>query len=191
MSKRDWPRCSEPDCDTAVREIVGDYRGPRRPEADGKCARHRIEDTTYVPTPAPVPTFDEEPEPEATLDESPVAVERIASLRDALREGVVTAEVAELVREQLLQGLRASKSHFATCPNCKRKHPIILPDLATRISATQKLIEEVEGKLAQQQQSAESAIDQEATKLLRDREGLTDEELARYIAQLERELADG
>lgn len=190
MSKRDWPRCSEPDCDTAVREIVGDYRGPRQPEADGKCARHGIEDTTYVPTPASVPTLDEQ-ELEAVLDGSPVVSERIASLRDALREGVVTAEVADLVREQLLQGLRASKSVFMTCPDCKHRHPIVLPDLATRISATQKLIEEVEGKIAAQQQSAESAIDQEATKLLSDREALTDDELARYIAQLERELAHG
>jgi hypothetical protein len=118
MSKRDWPRCNEPDCATAVREIAGDYRGPRQPEADGKCARHKVVDTEFVPTPAPAPTPDEEEtEPEATLDESPVASERIASLRDALREGVVTTEVAELVREQLLQGLRASKSHFVTCPS--------------------------------------------------------------------------
>lgn len=191
MSKRHWPRCSEPDCATAVREIAGDYRGPRQPEPDGKCSRHRIEDTEFVPTVIVASAPEDETESEAGVDESPVASERIASLRDALREGVVTAEVAELVREQLLEGLRASKTTFVTCPDCKHRHPIVLPDLATRISATQKLIEEVEGKLAAQQQSAEGAIDQEATKLLRDREALTDEQLARYIAQLERELADG
>jgi hypothetical protein len=190
MGKRDWPTCSEEGCTSAAREVRGDYRGPRQPEADGKCARHRIEDTTYLPTPTPVPTLEEETEPEATLDESPVVVERIASLRDALRGDLLSSEVAALIRDQLLEGLRAAKTSFTTCPKCSHRHPVTLPDLSTRISATQRLVEEIEGKLAAQQQSAESAIDQEATKLLRDREALTDDELARYISRLERELAD-
>lgn len=187
MSKRVWPPCSEEGCTNVVREIAGSYRGPRQPEPDGRCARHRIEDTQFVPTPAAVVPTDEEPQ--ATLDESPVASERIASLRDALRGDLLSTEVASLIRDQLLEGLRSSKTSFATCPNCSHRHPVTLPDLSTRISATQRLVEEIEGKLAAQQQSAGSAIDQEATKLLRDREALSDEELARYIAQLERELA--
>ena len=186
-AKKPWPRCTEDRCTSAVREIAGEYRGLRQPELDGRCARHKVADTEYVaPTvPADVPA---ELESEATVDDSPAASERIASLRDALREGVVTAEVAELVREQLLEGLRASKSIFTTCPDCKHRHPVVLPDLATRISATQKLIEEVEGKLRDSVATAQQSDERDATLMLKRTSELTNEELALAIVKLERQL---
>ena len=181
--KRAWPRCSAEGCTRAVREVPGNYSGARLPEADGLCSGH-------VPKPAPdVPTLGHE-EPEAVVDDSPASTERIASLRDALREGVLTDEVATLVRDQLLEGLRASKSIFVTCPDCKHRHPVVLPDLSTRITATQKLIEEVEGKLAAKQEDVKTELQRDADELLRRREELSDEELALAIATLEREIAD-
>lgn len=192
MGKRAWPRCSQPGCSSVVRRIEGDYEGPRQPEPDGKCSAHKIEDTEYVAP--PIVRTDDVPaqlEPEAVLDASPVTSERIESLRDALREGVVTAEVADLVREQLLEGLRASKSIFVTCPDCKHRHPVVLPDLATRISATQKLIEEVEGKLAAKQEDTVTELERRGRVIAREASELTNEELALKIAVLEKELADG
>jgi len=184
MPKTPWPRCSADGCSNAVREVAGPYRGKRQSEPDGKCSRHKIADTEYVaPVPQDVPAA---LDPEDVLDDSPVTSERIASLRDALREGVSTAEVAELVREQLLEGLRASKSIFTTCPDCKHRHPVVLPDLATRISATQKLIEEVEGKLQATQADAMDELSQRGREIERAVSEMSNEELALEIARIDR-----
>ena len=192
MSKTPWPHCSAPEgCTSATREVVGSYRGKRIPEPDGRCSFHKIEDTVYIePQPEPTAT-PEEPEEIATVDESPVVVERIESLRESLRSDLITSEVAELIRDQLLEGLRASKVSFATCPHCSHRHPIVLPDLATRINATQKLVEELEGKLQAQYESAEDKLDRASAALVKDRSQMSDAELARAIILLEQEIAEG
>ncbi|MHB8470786.1 MAG: hypothetical protein ACYDCH_13690 [Gaiellaceae bacterium] len=83
----------------------------------------------------------------ALVDEAPATVEKITSLRAALREGTATAEVADLMRELLLDALRASRDVFVTCSNCKHRSPVQLPDLATRMKAAESLIENLEGKI--------------------------------------------
>lgn len=187
MSKRaEWPRCS--DCGNAVRDVQGDYPGKRIPEPDGKCSAHRSQDTAYV-APELVHIADASEEPDVTLDETPAVVERIESLRDAMRGDLLTGEVASLIREQLLDALRAVKQQWTTCPHCQKRHSVPLADLATRINAASKLIEEVDGKLAAQQETAESALDRKATRLVRNRSDMSDEDLARVIAQLEEELS--
>jgi len=61
----------------------------------------------------------------STETASPVAIE---SLRDALRGAVHTEEVAALIESMLLDALRATKDIYTTCPSCKHRHPVPLPD---------------------------------------------------------------
>jgi hypothetical protein len=187
MSRRDWPRCSE--CANVVRDVQGDYPGKRIPEPDGRCSAHRLEDTLYAPPEIAQTDDAAEPEAELTLDESPAAVERIESLRDAMRGDLLTGEVADLIRLQLLDALRAVKQQWTTCPHCQKRHSVPLADLATRINAASKLIEEVDGKLAAQQETAQSALEREATKLTRSRAAMSDSDLALRIVMLEADLA--
>jgi hypothetical protein len=106
---------------------------------------------------------------------------RIESLRAALREGSSTAEVAELVRQMLLDGLRASKTLFHTCTKCGKKDPVTLPDLSTRISATRALVEELDGRV----KSVPENDDPRAAALLQKSErslaSCTDEELEMIV----------
>ena len=99
----------------------------------------------------------------ATASENPQAEQEresapIASIRQALKGDLSTSSVADSIAELLLEGLRASKEVFTTCPSCNKRHPVSLPDLGTRISAARALMEELEGKLAQQAKSAEDRI---------------------------------
>lgn len=147
----DWPTCSA---------TLGDGRTPCRTRTatrDGElCAYH------LANPPAPPVAVGDVPEPEpveeevvdvdagpsaGSVDETPAVVERIDSLRAALRQGLLTAETGELISDMLLDGLRSSKDVFTTCPACKHRHPVTLPDLGVRVNAASRLVEEIEGKL--------------------------------------------
>jgi hypothetical protein len=82
----------------------------------------------------------------------------IASLRAALRGDLSTSTVADLMGEMLLEALRASKEVFSTCPACNRRHPVSIPDFGTRMKAAESLLEQIEGRLAQQSKSSEERI---------------------------------
>ena len=82
----------------------------------------------------------------------------IASIRAVLRGDLSTASVADSIGELLLEGLRASKDVYTTCPHCSKRHPVSLPDLGTRITAARSLLEELEGKIAAQAKSSEDRV---------------------------------
>jgi hypothetical protein len=87
---------------------------------------------------------EEEMQPE---DESPANAEPIASLREALRDDLMTAEIAGLIKDSIVDALKASKSTFVTCERCHKRTSAVLPDLGTRMTAAVRLVEELEGKL--------------------------------------------
>jgi hypothetical protein len=146
MSKRQepWPRCGEDGCPQVVRRDVPTGKGPA---LDERCEFHKISDTLTRPEPEPVVYTEEELQPEGVVDESPADSEPIASLREALRDDLMTAEVAGLVRDSIVDALRASKSTFITCERCHKRTSAVLPDLGTRMTAAVRLVEELEGKL--------------------------------------------
>lgn len=75
-----------------------------------------------------------------------------------------------------------------TCPRCSKRHPLTLQDLSTRISATQKLVEEIEGRLAAKNEDTVSELERRGHAIQRETSELTSEELALRIAVLEEEL---
>lgn len=190
MSKRDkrtdWPRCpalkrDETPCGSATRpDAFGD------PAEDLFCKPHapageQTAQETLIQAVAPA----------APEDEAPAIVSTaVDSLRSSLRAGLLTEEVADLMQEVLVEALAASRKVSTNCPRCSHRFDVQLPDLNTRVSAVSRLLDQLEGVARQSQESEQDALDREATKLVRDRSSLTDHELARYIKQLERELAE-
>jgi hypothetical protein len=106
------------------------------------------------------------------------STERVASIRAALRGDLLSVEVAESVGDLILEGLRASKDVYSTCPGCGKRHPVSLPDLATRVSAARSLVEELEGKLAAKATTVEERVEAVAAAAQRDLEALSDDELS-------------
>jgi hypothetical protein len=106
---------------------------------------------------------------------------RIESLRAALREGSSTVEVASLMQNMLLDGLRANKTIFSTCKKCGSRTPVDLPDLGTRISATRALIEELDGRVKQVSETADQQLDAARRKAEDDLASCSDAELAVII----------
>jgi hypothetical protein len=109
------------------------------------------------------------------------STERVASIRGALRGDLLSVEVAESVGDLILEGLRASKDVYATCPGCGKRHPVSLPDLATRVSAARSLVEELEGKLAATATTVEERVEAIAASVHRDLEALSDDELSLLV----------
>jgi hypothetical protein len=103
---------------------------------------------------------------------------RIESLRAALREGSSTAEVAALMQNMLLDGLRANKTIFNTCTKCGKRDAVVLPDLATRISATRALVEELDGRVKQVSETADQQLDAARRKAAEDLASCTDADLS-------------
>ena len=77
----------------------------------------------------------------------------------SLRETASTAEVASLVKDMLLDGLRASKTITANCTSCGKRQVIQLPDLGVRINAARGIIEELEGKQRAESSSSEKLLE--------------------------------
>jgi hypothetical protein len=121
-------------------------------------------------------------------DSKPVAV---ASIRDALRTLVSTQEVADLLNETLVEGLKATKPRSVPCPSCGTSVKVELADLGTRVTAATKLLESIEGRL---KEAAGDQADQESRKgkdLLRNMAAMSNEDIAQAIVRLERELSVG
>jgi hypothetical protein len=51
-----------------------------------------------------------------------------------------TAEEYELLRGALLDALRAEREAFVTCPNCDKRHPVVVPDWTARVKAVETLL---------------------------------------------------
>jgi hypothetical protein len=129
---------------------------------------------------------------EAAAAEPAVEAEHIASLRQALRSGLMTTEVAEHARELLLQALAASRDVYSTCPHCSRRHAVHLPDLATRVGAVRELLNQLEGAMVQNVKGADEREKEIAAKAQADLDSLTDSELAllAYSEDEERDLKE-
>lgn len=115
----------------------------------------------------------------------------IESLRDALRGDLLVAEVAGLIKESLLEGLKATKDTYVVCkdPECGKKTPFKFPDLGTRVNAVTKLLEEVDGKLRAATEDAQSAIQRKASLDADQLHGMTNQELHVELVGLEEALA--
>lgn len=190
MKKGEWPCCEEPlkdgtPCDRAVAR--GDDGGP----AD-LCPRHAklstveaVEDSGETPGP-------ERPSPDEDLTDAsfqsaapePVVAEPeavpITSLRAALRGEMSTSVVADLMSSMLLEALQSSREIFSTCPDCKHRHPVSIPDFGTRMKAAESLLEQVEGRLEQRAKDESKDLLAVLERTLF--ESLTDAELELYIA---------
>lgn len=181
----DWPRCGAAlkrgVCESAV------IAGPDGEPGDA-CAFHSRQASLEPDAAVRVDGASGSTDADAAIDEAPATVERIASLRAALREGSSTAEVAELIQAMILDGLRASRDVFHTCSKCGKRDPVSLPDLNTRISAARALVEELEGKM--QAQDPAVAIARAREKERHDMDSLTDDELALLIEHYRAELGE-
>jgi hypothetical protein len=101
----------------------------------------------------------------------------VASLRGELRAGLMTEEVAGLIRDNIVAGLSSVKDAFVTCGKCKTRTPVSLPDLGTRVSAAEKLLDQLDGKLRAESASVEQKLSEAQLKAQQDLESLTDAEL--------------
>jgi hypothetical protein len=104
------------------------------------------------PAPVAIEESSEELVPE------PSDAQPIESPAGALREGLMTDETAESVRELILDGLKASRTVFTDCRHCQKRRPVNLPDLGTRITAARALVEEIGGKLHQQTKGLDEQV---------------------------------
>jgi hypothetical protein len=138
--------------------VEGDLCAPHarkaaKAEAEGPLSPEKIDG-------AADPQAEEVLEPVA----EPVEVVPVESLRGELRAGLVTSETVELIRSNIIAGLSAVKEPFMTCAHCHRRSPVQIADLATRVSAAEKLLDQLDGKL-----KAESAtVDQRLEALQRE-----------------------
>lgn len=121
----------------------------------------------------PVVDAQAQPEAEETTESTP-----IASIRAALRGGLLTSETAEAIVDLILEALRATKSVYASCPSCGKRHPVSLPDLGSRVNAASQLLEQLEGRLKQEAVSADERAAAISSKAQDDLGSLTDDELA-------------
>jgi hypothetical protein len=110
------------------------------------------------------------------------APEPIQSLRKALKDGLLTPEVAEAARALLLEALNATKDMYVSCPGCGKRVPVQVPDLGTRVKAVQALLDQIEGKVAAAPPQKPRASGQKF-------EEMSDEELEALLG-VEDDLAD-
>jgi len=178
VSRREaWPRCEEADCDNAVRRDPVTGKGPA---VDLRCSRHKICDDLE----RPAEVIEDEAEiTEADEPENVVAsLERVPSVRDALKEALGTAETVALMKAQLEQGLRAEKQGWGTCSKCKTRVPFTLPDLAGRVRAAETIRQLVDGT---DEVRPTELLEQQAQVTLDELRAMTDDELARLYVDLQ------
>jgi hypothetical protein len=105
----------------------------------------------------------------------------VASLRGELRSGLMTEEIASLIKTNIVEGLQAVKNAWFTCTNCKHKNPISLADLGTRVNAAEKLLDQLDGKLRAESASVEQRLSEAQQKMREDLWSCTDAELELII----------
>lgn len=110
------------------------------------CAHH----LKLVAEDAGAPELNEEME-EIAEDESSEALAEVAGQRPRVEN--VRAQLAadsldeyETIREALLDSLKAEKDAYVSCPSCKKRHPVVVPDWNGRINAVTTLLEQGFGK---------------------------------------------
>lgn len=182
MAKRatPWPRCTAPKksgepCGTVV-ETDPATGGPAE---HGFCSHHAANPVELDDAPS---LMEDEADVAPVLDDSPATTERIGSLRAALREGASTTETAKLIEDLILDALRASKDHYATCVHCRKRTPVSLPDLGTRVKAAETLLNQLEGRLADGKAPQGDRIAELMRAIEHDITSATDEELLEYLA---------
>lgn len=178
--KRPWPRCEAPLKNGSLcnRTVARGENGP-----EGLCSHHLA--NPPAADVEPIVLADEEEPEVATVDESPQTVEKIGSIRAAIREGASTTETAELIQDLILDGLRASKDVYATCTHCKKRTPVALPDLSARVKAASELMNQIEGKLADGKAPAGDRVKELMDKMRHDIDQMTDDELLELAARTE------
>jgi transcription elongation factor Elf1 len=112
----------------------------------------------------------------------------VDSIRGALRTLVSTQEMADLLSETLIEGLRSTKPRSVPCQSCGASVKVEVSDLATRVTAATKLLETIEGRLKDAGSAHEEAQAERVERLLKRRSELTDRELSEVINALQIEL---
>lgn len=131
-----------------------------------------------------VPLLTVAPESGPLTTDPPTEATPVASLRGELRAGLVTSEVAELIRSNIVAGLAAFKDFYTTCPGCKHRHPVSAPDIGVRVNAAEKLLEALEGRLRQESATLDQKLDKARQKVQADLASCTDEELELMLLAL-------
>ena len=112
--------------------------------------------------------------PVGTSAEPPVPV---ASLRGELRAGLMTEEIASLIRENIVAGLRAVKDQYVSCQHCGKRSPVQVADLGTRVNAAEKLLDQMDGRLKAENASVDQKMEAALRKVESDLASCTDAEL--------------
>jgi hypothetical protein len=167
------PLCSATLKDGSACQSVAIEGGLCRPHLK-KAAAAEVEAEGPVQTPDIGRAADSAVEEAPAEEAEPVRVE---SLRAALREGTSTAEVASLMQQMLLDGLRASKDVYATCRKCGTRSPVSLPDISARISSARALVAELDGVLKAETQTVDQRLEVAQRKAEQDLASCTDAEL--------------
>jgi len=122
----------------------------------------------------------EQPDMENAQDfstEEPVESVPVESLRSELRAGLVTSQTVELIRANLIAGLSAVKEFFVTCPHCHKRHPAAAPDIGVRVSAAEKLLDQLDGKLKAEAATLDQKLAEARSKTQQDIASCSDAEL--------------
>lgn len=180
-----WPRCNASswrgECGTVVaRDESGE------PDASGRCEFHNAnpvhaEDVSGEDLPAETLEAAEVELPETERDLS----RRIGNIRGQLRQDVSTEEVYELIRDSLVAALAATRESWMTCGSCKKKQPVVLPDLGTRVNAIDKLLNQTLGKI-EESKSGQNALERLGEKPL---SLMSLDEKQLFLAELEAKAA--
>jgi hypothetical protein len=101
-----------------------------------------------------------------------------------------TADEYELLRSALLDALRAEREAFVTCPNCQKRHPVVVPDWTARVKAVETLLNQGFG--VKPETAAEHTFDRRLRELSELYDELTEEErTALDIAMSARSIENG
>jgi hypothetical protein len=101
-----------------------------------------------------------------------------------------TAEEYELLRSALLDALRAEREAFVTCPNCQKRHPVVVPDWTARVKAVETLLNQGFG--VKPETEAEHHFDRLMRELSELYDELTEEERTAFdIASNARSIENG
>jgi hypothetical protein len=109
----------------------------------------------------------------------------VASLRTELRAGLMTEEIAGLIRENLLAGLKAVKDQYVSCRKCGTRSPVAIADLGTRTNAAEKLLDQLDGKLRAESASVDQKLELAQRKAEQDIESCTDSDLSMILVASE------
>jgi hypothetical protein len=165
-----WPRCGE-----------ATWRGPcptASVEADGGPCQHHL-DNPVVEVEEPLEEPTEISLRDETLNGAPVAddahiAERVDNLRAQLAKDI--GDEYALLRDSLLEGLKALRETWATCRKCGTRTQVVVPDMGSRVRAVEALLNQTAGRPGEESKRVDG-ISRRAHEILAEIEGMTDEEL--------------